>query len=86
MEEKVKKAKEIIGKVVSTKMDKTVVMTVETMKNHPKFKKITRKTSRIKVHDEKKECKEGDTIVAVETKPLSREKRHTLLKILERAK
>ena len=88
MEEKVevKKRKTVTGKVVSTKMAKTVVMEIEFRQNHPMFKKITRKTSRLKVHDEQKECKEGDVIVAMETRPLSKQKRHKLLKIVERAK
>ncbi|MCB1161037.1 MAG: 30S ribosomal protein S17 [Leptospiraceae bacterium] len=80
------KRKTIEGKVVSTKMDKTVVMEFEVMQTHPVFKKITRKTTRVKVHDERKECNEGDTIIAIETRPLSKEKRHKLLKIVERAK
>jgi len=88
MEEKVevKKRKTVQGKVVSTKMAKTVVMEIEFRQNHPMFKKITRKTSRLKVHDEQNECKEGDVIVALETRPLSKQKRHKLLKIVERAK
>lgn len=90
MEEKekveVKKRKIVQGKVVSTKMAKTVVMEIEFRQNHPMFKKITRKTSRLKVHDEQNECKEGDVIIAMETRPLSKQKRHKLLKIVERAK
>lgn len=81
-----KKRKTIQGKVVSTKMSKTVVMEVEYMQNHDKFKKITSKTARVKVHDENSECKEGDVILALETRPLSKEKRHKLLKVVERAK
>jgi small subunit ribosomal protein S17 len=83
---KPKQRKIIEGKVVSTKMTKTVVMEFETLKTHPVFKKITRKTTRLKVHDERNECKEGDLIAAVETRPLSSQKRHKLLKIIERAK
>ncbi|MCX7999474.1 MAG: 30S ribosomal protein S17 [Leptospiraceae bacterium] len=85
-ETKPKARKTVTGRVVSTKMDKTIVIEFETRKAHPLFKKITRKTTRLKVHDEKEECNEGDLILAVETRPLSKEKRHTLLKILERAK
>lgn len=83
---KPKARKTVEGRVVSAKMNKTVVIEFERRKAHPLFKKITRKTIRLKVHDEKQECKEGDLILAVETRPLSKEKRHTLLKILERAK
>jgi small subunit ribosomal protein S17 len=81
-----KNIKVVQGKVVSNKMKKTVVIEFETMKNHPMFKKVTRKTTRLKVHDEKSECKEGDLIQAIEVRPLSKEKRHKLLKIVERAK
>ncbi|TGK12278.1 30S ribosomal protein S17 [Leptospira fletcheri] len=74
------------GKVVSTAMDKTLVMVVETRKTHPRFKKIVRRTVKMKVHDEKNECQVGDRILAIETRPLSREKRHRLFKIVEKAK
>ncbi|EMJ95533.1 30S ribosomal protein S17 [Leptospira alstonii] len=74
------------GKVVSNSMDKTVVILVETRKTHPRFKKIVRKSVRLKVHDEKNECAVGDKILAIETRPLSREKRHRLYKIVEKAK
>jgi small subunit ribosomal protein S17 len=86
MENKIKARKTIQGKVVSTKMNKTVVMEFEVRQVHPIFRKITKKTTRLKVHDEKKECGEGDIILAEETRPLSREKRHTLKKIIEKAK
>ncbi|EMY78387.1 30S ribosomal protein S17 [Leptospira weilii serovar Ranarum str. ICFT] len=74
------------GKVVSNSMDKTVVILVEIRKTHPRFKKIVRKSVRLKVHDEKNECVVGDKILAIETRPLSREKRHRLYKIVEKAK
>ncbi|TGK07762.1 30S ribosomal protein S17 [Leptospira semungkisensis] len=74
------------GRVVSTAMDKTLVMIVETRKTHPKFKKIVRRTVKMKVHDERNECQVGDKILAIETRPLSREKRHRLFKIVEKAK
>ncbi|TGJ98758.1 30S ribosomal protein S17 [Leptospira langatensis] len=74
------------GKVVSTAMDKTLVMIVETRKTHPKFRKIVRRTVKMKVHDERNECQVGDKILAIETRPLSREKRHRLFKIVEKAK
>ncbi len=80
------KRKTVQGKVVSAKMSKTVVIEVGYTHNHPIFKKITKKTARIKVHDEKSECKEGDIILALETRPLSREKRHSLIKVIEKAK
>lgn len=86
MEQKKKHVKTVLGKVVSAKMAKTVVIEFESRKTHPIFKKITKKTTRLKVHDEKSECKEGDLILAIETRPLSREKRHSLLKVIEKAK
>ncbi|GBF48895.1 30S ribosomal protein S17 [Leptospira ryugenii] len=87
MEDKnAKKSLTIQGVVVSDSMDKTVVIEVITRKVHPRFKKIMTKTSRVKVHDEKNECQVGDRIVAVETRPLSKQKHHKLLKVLEKAK
>ncbi|EMI71484.1 ribosomal protein S17 [Leptospira noguchii str. Cascata] len=59
---------------------------VETRKTHPRFKKIVRRSVRLKVHDEKNECAVGDKILAIETRPLSKEKRHRLYKIVEKAK
>lgn len=83
---KPKSRKTIQGKVVSIKMKKTVVMEFEVRHIHPIFKKITTKTTRLKVHDETEQCGEGDIILAEETRPLSREKRHTLKKVIEKAK
>jgi small subunit ribosomal protein S17 len=76
----------IQGKVVSNAMTKTVVMEVETKKMHPRFHKITTKTSRIKVHDENNECQVGDVILAIETRKLSKDKHHRLVKIVEKSK
>jgi small subunit ribosomal protein S17 len=81
-----RKSLTVQGRVVSNSMDKTVVIEAVTKKMHPLFKKITKRTSRIKVHDEKNECNVGDTILAVETRPLSAQKRHKLVKIIEKAK
>ncbi len=86
METTTESRKTIQGKVVSTAMAKTIIIAIETRHTHPIFKKITRKTKRLKVNDEKSECKEGDIILAIETRPLSRQKRHRLLKVVERAK
>lgn len=74
------------GAVVSNKMDKTVVVVVETLKKHPKYKKYVKRTKKYKVHDEKNECNVGDIITFVETRPISKEKNWKLVKILERAK
>lgn len=81
-----KKSLTVQGVVVSDAMDKTVVIEVVTRKLHPRFKKIMTRTSRVKVHDEKNECQVGDRILAIETRPLSKQKHHKLLKVVEKAK
>ena len=81
-----KNFKVIQGRVVSDKMDKTRVILIETLKRHPLFKKIQKISKRIKIHDEKNETKLGDVIEVIETRPLSRDKRHRLLKILSKAR
>ena len=81
-----KNIKYITGKVVSDKMDKTRVILIETMKQHPLFKKAIKRSTRIKIHDERNECKLGDVVTAIETRPLSKDKRHRLFKVLEAAK
>ncbi len=73
-----------VGSVVSDKMDKTVVIKVDRLVRHPVFKRIVRKTKKYKVHDEKNECRVGDSIKIIETKPLSKEKRWCLLEIIEK--
>ncbi len=70
-----------VGKVVSAKMTKTVVVTVERRVPHPKFKKIVRKTSKFYAHDEESLAKEGDTVVIEETRPLSKLKRWTVKEV-----
>ncbi|MCB1174400.1 MAG: 30S ribosomal protein S17 [Leptospiraceae bacterium] len=74
------------GKVISDKMDKTRVVLIETPRQHPLFQKMIKRSRKIHVHDEGNECKLGDTVMAVETRPLSRTKRHRLYKIVERAR
>jgi len=69
------KRKTRVGRVVSNKMDKTVVVAVETSKHHPLYKKTIKRIVRYKAHDEKNECGEGDVVKIVETRPLSKEKR-----------
>ncbi len=69
------KHKTRIGRVVSNKMDKTVVVAVETFKRHPLYKKSIKREIKYKAHDEKNECGEGDIVRIIETRPLSREKR-----------
>ena len=70
-----------VGQVLSTKMDKTIVVTVERRVPHPQFKKIVRKTSKFYAHDEKNEAKEGDHVVIEETHPMSKLKRWRLVEV-----
>lgn len=74
--------KEKVGLVVSDKMDKTVVVAVENRAPHPKYRKIVVQTKRYKVHDEENQCKVGDRVRILETRPLSRTKRWTVAEIL----
>ena len=74
------------GKVVSDKMDKTIVVAVEDHVKHPLYKKIVKRTYKLKAHDENNECKIGDTVKVMETRPLSKDKRWTLVEIMEKAK
>ena len=75
-----------VGRVVSDKMDKTVVVSIETSVKHPLYKKIIKRTSKLKVHDENNECAIGDRIRIMETRPLSKEKRWRLAEIIEKAR
>ena len=77
-----KKRKTRIGRVVSDKMDKTVVVTVETLRHHPLYKKTIRRVVKFKAHDEKNECRLGDTVKIMETRPLSKEKRWRVAEII----
>ena len=74
------------GKVVSDKMDKTIVVAVENHVKHPLYKKIVKNTYKLKAHDENNECKKGDTVKVMETRPLSKDKRWRLVEIVEKAK
>ena len=75
-----------IGKVVSDKMDKTIVVAVEDSIRHPLYKKIVKRTQRFKAHDENNECGIGDRVKIMETRPLSKDKNWRLVSIIERAK
>ena len=75
-----------IGKVTSNKMDKTIVVAIENHVKHPLYKKIVKKTYKLKAHDEKNDCNIGDTVKVMETRPLSKDKRWRLVEIVERAK
>lgn len=75
-----------VGKVVSDKMDKTVVVAIENSVKHKLYNKIIKRTVRLKVHDEKNECAVGDRVRIMETRPLSKDKRWRLVEIIEKAK
>ena len=75
-----------VGKVTSNKMQKTIVVAVETSVRHPLYKKIIKRTYKLKAHDENNDCGIGDTVRVMETRPLSKDKRWRLVEILERAK
>ena len=74
------------GRVVSSKMEKTVVVAVESRVRHPLYGKFMRRTTKFKAHDEQNTCGEGDTVEIMETRPLSKDKRWRVVKIVEKAK
>ena len=75
-----------VGKVVSDKMDKTIVVAIQTSYKHPLYGKTMKRTFKLKAHDENNECQIGDTVKVMETRPLSKDKRWRLVEIMERAK
>lgn len=77
--------KRLVGTVTSDKMDKTVVVAVDTVKQHPLYKKTIKLTKKYKAHDENNDCNAGDRVQIIESKPLSRHKRWSVMEILERA-
>ena len=78
--------KTVVGKVVSNKMDKTIVVAVEDSEKHKLYNKIVKRTVRFKAHDENNECNIGDRVKVMETRPLSKDKRWRLVEIIEKAK
>ena len=74
------------GKVVSDKMDKTITVAIENHVKHPLYGKIVKRTYKLKAHDENNECKMGDTVKVMETRPLSKDKRWRVVEIIEKAK
>ena len=78
-----KNRKTRVGRVVSNKMDKTVVVVVETLRHHPLYKKTIRRRTKYKAHDKKNACKIGDTVKIMEMRPLSKEKRWRVVEVLE---
>ena len=77
--------KVMIGTVVSNKMDKTVVVAVETSEKHKIYGKVQKRTYKLKAHDEKNECQEGNKVKVMETRPLSKDKRWRVVEIVEKA-
>ena len=75
-----------VGKVKSNKMDKTIVVDIQDNVKHPLYKKIVKRTIHLKAHDEKNECNIGDRVEIMETRPLSKDKRWRLVRIIEKAK
>ena len=75
-----------VGKVVSDKMDKTIVVAIEDNVKHPLYGKIVKRTYKLKAHDENNECNIGDRVKVMETRPLSKDKRWRLVEIIEKAK
>jgi len=75
-----------VGRVVSDKMDKTIVVAVEDSVKHPIYKKVMKRTVKLKAHDEQNACKIGDRVRVMETRPLSKDKRWRLVEIIEKAK
>jgi len=84
--EKRKQRKTLVGRVVSDKMNKTVTVSVERLVQHPVYKKIVKKTSKIYAHDEENQCRVGDKVKVMSTRPLSKLKRWRVVEIIERAK
>ncbi|HHX24614.1 MAG: 30S ribosomal protein S17 [Tepidanaerobacteraceae bacterium] len=85
MAEKRNNRKVRTGVVVSDKMDKTIIVAVESLMRHPLYGKIIKRTKKFKTHDENNECKIGDIVTIMETRPLSRDKRWRLVKIVRKA-
>ena len=85
-EERISSRKTRVGKVISDKMDKTVVVAVEDRVAHPLYKKIVGRTYKLKAHDELNSCGVGDKVKVMETRPLSRDKRWRVVEIIEKAK
>ena len=75
-----------VGKVISNKMDKTIVVAIENHVKHPLYNKVVKSTYKLKAHDENNDCNIGDTVKVMETRPLSKDKRWRLVEIVERAK
>ena len=85
MNEEGKVERSLMGRVVSNKMDKSIVVLMERQMKHPMYGKFIKRSKKYHVHDENNECREGDTVLFKECRPLSKTKHWTLIKIVERA-
>lgn len=81
-----RKRREWVGSVVSDKMDKTVVVAVERVVRHPFYRKVIRRVTKLKAHDEQNACKIGDRVKVIETRPLSKDKHWRVVEIMERGR
>jgi small subunit ribosomal protein S17 len=84
-QETAKTARTLTGKVVSSKMDKSITVVVERVVKHPTYGKYVRRTTKLLAHDENNECNEGDTVAIAQCRPLSRRKSWTLVRVVTRA-
>ena len=75
-----------VGRVISDRMDKTIVVAIETSVKHSLYKKIVKRTNKLKAHDENNECGVGDRVRVMETRPISRDKRWRLVEVIEKAR
>jgi small subunit ribosomal protein S17 len=78
--------REWVGQVVSDKMDKTVVVAISRVVRHPFYRKVLRRVTKLKAHDEKNECKVGDRVRLIETRPISKDKHWRVVQIVERGR
>ncbi len=85
MNEQTKASRGVTGRVISNKMDKTITVLIERRLPHPVYRKYVRSSSKLHAHDENNECREGDTVVIEQSRPLSRTKSWRLVKVVERA-
>jgi small subunit ribosomal protein S17 len=81
----IRRRKEFIGRVVSDKMNKTVVVVLDRQFTHQQFQKVIRRRAKFKAHDERNQCKIGDRVKIIETRPLSKDKRWAVIEVVERA-
>jgi len=86
MENQRNKRKERTGRVVSDRMDKTVVVSLEYVRRHPVYERVVRRNRRVKAHDARSECRVGDLVELAETRPLSKEKRWRVVRVIEKSR